>query len=319
MKRRTKQVFGILGLAGITAMTAYAAVLPNPEASATTQVTDTIQVRVVGSEPEIVATTTEGAQITDPLYDFKVAYENVGPITVTVINRDANGELVSETVIWQADADYVAGEKDFALNLDDYGGAGYYTIKMRGLGYNDVPVERFLTVAYTNVDAEVDAGDEAGDDVTVQVDPPAGTDEVTIEVKDDNDDVVRIIEIDPETGKVTIEDGDGNVIQEIENGYKDGKLDIPMAGLDSGDYQIVITYKDADGNIIGIPYTAEISYTAKATPVPDTGAFFQNLNISKEDYLITGLLIFFVFAVVGFGIVAKSRGDKAKTHAKKRR
>ena len=41
--------------------------------------------------------------------------------------------------------------------------------------------------------------------------------------------------------------------------------------------------------------------------VPDTGSFFKNLNISNEDYIITGLIIFFVFSIIGFGIVARKK------------
>ena len=481
MKRKTKQVFGVLGFAGVMAMTAYAVTVPAPRAAAVSSVTDTIQVRVVGADPEMAATTEEESQIEDPFYNFKLTYSNVDLITTTLTRRDANGNVVSENVIWQHNAGFQAGEKDFSLNLNEYGGVGYYTITMRGMGYNDVPVERILTVAYTNVDADIETGDDG--DISVDVNPPSSeTKQVVIEVYDDdgnlvktetiddpgdkveadlsdlpdgnytiviihkdengnttvtttttaikdstgtggsveipiddhggqtdkvvitivdkdtgevvkreeidnpgdsvnvdfgdlgpgnydvvvdyyddqgnkidstttpvvksdtsgkveldvvpevdavetievniydeNGELVRIVKIDPGTGTVYVYDADGNLIDTIPNGYVNGKLVVPMDGLASGDYTIEIVYRDANGNIVGIPYSAKANYTAKATPVPDTGAFFQNLNISKEDYLITGLLIFFVFAVVGFGIVARGRRNKTKAHARKRR
>ena len=480
MKRRTKQVLGLSGLVGVFAMTAFAATIPAPGASATTNsVTDTIQVRVVGTESDVTVKSNSPEQITEPSYSFTTSYDNIATMKAVVVRKDANGNVVNNTTIWDENVDYVSGTKDFNLNLNDYGGAGYYTVTVTGVGYNGVPIERILSFVYTNVDADVetdedgnvgvdvnppatkteqviiniydengnlvrsetidDPGDKVeadlsglpdgdykveiihkdsngnvtkttettvvkndnggnedvtipledqGQDVskavitvvdkdtgevvkTIEVDNPGDSvdvdfgdlpagnydvnvdyydengnkigssttpvsktdsegkvdldvdtsvdtvDKIEIIVRDKDGDVVRIIEVDRNTGNVIVRDANGNIIKEIPNGYVNGKLNIPMDGLDSGDYNIEVIYRDKNGNIVGVPYSTNVDYTAKEVPVPNTGAFFQNLNISKQDYLVTGLIIFFVFGVVAFGVVM--RGRKAKASHKKKR
>ena len=44
--------------------------------------------------------------------------------------------------------------------------------------------------------------------------------------------------------------------------------------------------------------------------VPNTGGLFESLNISQSDYLITGLIIFFVVGVGGAIFIAKSKNYK---------
>ena len=78
MKRRTKQVLGLSGLVGVFAMTAFAATIPAPGASATTNsVTDTIQVRVVGTESDVTVKSNSPEQITEPSYSFTTSYDNM--------------------------------------------------------------------------------------------------------------------------------------------------------------------------------------------------------------------------------------------------
>ena len=48
--------------------------------------------------------------------------------------------------------------------------------------------------------------------------------------------------------------------------------------------------------------------------VPDTGGVLGNLKIAKSDYLITGLMIFFLAGVSGIYFVAK---DRKKSKRKK--
>ncbi len=299
-------------------MTSVAAVIPSPGASAiTTSVTDTIQVRVVGSEPLLTVTPDATGQINTPEYKFDVTYENITDLTVSYTKMDADGNIIGSGTIFSDDTlDFNPGAQTFELNLDDepYGGSGYYTFNLLGHGYNNVPVERELVITYTLVDVDVIPSEDG--EISVDIKPTEDTDKIIIEVHDKDGELVRIIVIDPETGTVYVYDGEGHLIDTIEGGYKDGKIDIPMDGLDDGEYTFSVRYEDADGNIIGVPFEFSATYKAKPVPTPDTGAFLQNLNISKQDYLITGLLIFFVFAIVGFGIVA--RGRKSKVTKKKR-
>ena len=128
-------------------------------------------------------------------------------------------------------------------------------------------------------------------------------------VYDKDGNIVRIVRADRETGTVYVYDKDGNLLFTIPNGFRsDRDLTIPMDGLDSGDYATVITYKDANGKIIGDSKNVKISYEdGKAVVVPDTGSFFQGFNITREDYLITGVVVFTLVGAVAFGITMKKK------------
>ena len=87
--------------------------------------------------------------------------------------------------------------------------------------------------------------------------------------------------------------------------------------MPTGNYTVEITAYNAEGELLyGKPYYTSVYY--EAIPVPDTGGMFVGLNISKTDYLITGLIIFSVTAVLGFVFVAKGRGNKNRLTARRK-
>lgn len=97
-------------------------------------------------------------------------------------------------------------------------------------------------------------------------------------------------------------------------------VEIPFAAknMPSGIYKISVSAYNANGDRLYEPYILTVEYKATVVPdagVPDTGGLFQDLNISKEDYLISGLIVFFVLGIVAFGIVTRG----AKRDLKKRR
>ena len=133
----------------------------------------------------------------------------------------------------------------------------------------------------------------------------------TIETKvyDENGNLVRIIVADRDSGEAKVYDKDGNLLFTVPDGFKNGEVSVPMSGLDSGLYTAVIAFKNSFGRTVATK-TIKIRYDAKSIVVPDTGSFFMGLNISREDYLITGLAVFMILGVVAFGIVAKNRKDR---------
>jgi hypothetical protein len=46
--------------------------------------------------------------------------------------------------------------------------------------------------------------------------------------------------------------------------------------------------------------------------VPNTGGFFESLNVSKADYLATGLIIFFTVGLSGIVFIAKNKRTSRK-------
>lgn len=119
MKRAHKKVLGIFGLLVVAAITCIAIVMPGPKASATTSVTDTITVRVVGSVPNIdIRGITNGAVYINHSRSFAIDYENVEDVTVTLEYTDLDGVTTSE-VIDHFVPDYEPGTENYWINLVD--------------------------------------------------------------------------------------------------------------------------------------------------------------------------------------------------------
>lgn len=402
MKKTHKKMLGSLGLGLVVATTIAAAVLPYPAASAIVGgVADKIQVTVLTGNPDLVAVSTGESEITAPEYSFSVTYNRLTSAKAVLVNYDADGNVKFTAEIWNEALDQMPGSRDFNLNLDDYGGKGYFTITVSGTGDDGVELEQILSVAYTSGSKESDADPDSGNaDVdikiptdkvdkvivkvydedgnlvdTIPIDNPSETETIdlghlpngdytlviesynkdgdlintnTINVtKTDNDyrfdihidlaidsvvtietsiydadgNIVRTLEVDRGTGRVDVFDANGNLLFSVENGYKNGRLTIPMEGLPYGDYTGLITFRDANGKLVGGTIKVIIRYYGKTIIVPDTGSFFQGLNISREDYLITGLIVFMIIGVVAFGVMKRNRktNHQTKVNGKNRR
>lgn len=223
---------------------------------------------------------------------------------ITVTDSEGNVKKVIEI-------ENPAPGSDVNVDFSDLGEGTYHVT----VDYYDEDGNKITTETY-NVSKSSPSGI-----VPVDVDTEVDT-VTTIEgiIYDENGNIVRRLVADRETGTVYVYDADGNLIYTIPNGYKDGKFIIPMTDLPSGNYTTVITFMDAEGRIIGNGISVKIKYDGgQAIVVPDTGSFFQGLNISREDYLITGLVVFMVIGVVAFGVVAKNRRSHKTTSSYKNR
>ena len=329
MRSTQKRIFGFVGLAFVAAMTFMAAVMPSPEASAATEsVTDTIVVKVINEDgnPHVKITEpSDGAVVFDDSTDFTIDYNSTDKsfLDVTFIGQNPDGTSKQPIVISNYagyDLDFAAGTTTTPIDLNYYDttelGYGTFIFSLRNIGIAgvEVPGEE-ISIVHSPFNFNVSDTDE--DDGSVKVDLDFKT------------------ETDPDTGETTpseigkfdlvVRDSDGNIVYgPVEYDPKDlinpdgtiKDIDIPFGDFanKTDTYKISITAYDKNGDYM---YTMTKDRFYNYLPAPDTGLFFQNLNISKEDYLITGLIIFFIFAVVGFAIVA--RNHKTETNSKKRR
>lgn len=316
MKRAHKKILGSIGLGVVVATTAVAATIPSPMAAAVTagSVTDTIKVTVLSPNPDLIPSTDKGDIITTPDYDFSVYYSSLLHIKATLVNYDADGNIKYSEVLWDEDLDGSAGSKDFDLNLDDYGGYGNFAITFTGTGGEGVEVEQILSVAYVIDVRDIETNPDTGEaDTEVSV-PSSDVSSIETYVYDSDGALVRILKADPETGVLNVYDASGNLLFTINDGYEYGVLVIAMTGLSAGDYSGKIVFRDASGDLVSGMILLNIKHQTSEIIVPDTGNFFQGLNISREDYLITGLIAFMVIGVVAFGIVKRNHSDA--THVK---
>ena len=120
MKKTRKKILGVSGLVLVIAVTVVAAMLPGPGASATdevTSVTDTIQVRVVGSVPRVDITGIDNNEIiVTPNQTFTVDYENVETMRVTLTHTALDG-TVTEYELDSFVPDYYPGSEYYEVNF----------------------------------------------------------------------------------------------------------------------------------------------------------------------------------------------------------
>lgn len=180
--------------------------------------------------------------------------------------------------------------QEIKIHSSDYG-YGKYSISARVVGYDGVYDEDTVVFYYLPIDA------------SYSINPITG--EYEVKIVSAGDDVA--------SADIYLENTLLGTLTHAE--FANGKVSFSLAGKPSGKYTVMIVAKDAAGNMIHVPFTLTIEYNAAVVPdagAPDTGGLFQNLNISREDYLTTGLIMFFVLGVVGFGIVARGRRDNSK-------
>ncbi len=309
MKKTKKRVLGLLGLVLVIITTIFAAFLPGPEASAEggiTSVTDTISVRVVGSVPDILnVKPINGSVFIYPDQDLSFDYENVEYLTITIRYTDKDDVEHIIPLLEKDDpesfVDYIPGSYSTPLDLlaEDYG-YGEYRVEIVGIGFNDV--KDFETVEFALYPVIGEASE--ADDGKVYLD---------LQYDTENENINTIgINIYDENGNLV------NVLSPITVNTPDMRVELPFAenNLPTGNYRIEITAYNVEGDALYKPYVTYYYY--EMIPVPNTGTLFSNLNISRTDYLVTGLIIFFLAAILGIIFIVKGRSNKSRLNKKRR-
>lgn len=311
MKKTKKRVLGLLGLALVAIATIFAVFLPGPGASAEgtiTTVTDTISVRVVGSQPDILNVKPEnGSVFIYPDQNLSFDYENVEYITVTIYYTDKDDVTHKIDLLTTDDpksfVNYAAGTYSTPLDLlaEDYG-YGEYKVHIEGIGLEGV--KDFEDVTFSLYPVTGEASEDENDGLVY----------LHLNYDTENEDISTIgINIYNENGNLV------DAISPITVNSPDTKVELPFSENDlaTGKYRIEITAYDPDGVALYKPYITYYYY--ETIPVPDTGSLFNNLNISRADYVITGVLIFLSAAILGIIFIAKGKNNKKRAAIKRRR
>ena len=309
MKKTKKRVLGLLGLVLVIITTIFAAFLPGPEASAEggiTSVTDTISVRVVGSVPDILnVKPINGSVFIYPDQDLSFDYENVEYLTITIRYTDKDDVEHIIPLLEKDDpesfVDYIPGSYSTPLDLlaEDYG-YGEYRVEIVGIGFNDVKDFETVEFALYPVVGEANEVDDGKVYLDLQYDTEnKNINTIGINIYDENGNLI-------------------NVLSPITVNAPDMRVELPFAenNLPTGNYRIEITAYNAEGEALYKPYITYYYY--EMIPVPNTGALFSNLNISRTDYLVTGLIIFFLAAILGIVFIVKGRSNKSRLNKKRR-
>lgn len=305
MKKTNKKLIGLFGLAFVIAMTIVASTLPGPMASAISSVTDHVTVVVLNPEEAPAAnigSPSSGDKFITPEQEISINYHNIKSYKLIVTYTDENGvEHPSETVVEENVEGGVGPASHNFRAIAEQFGYGKYTLRLDAIGDDDAPLPGD-TIEFEYVAIEADSSSES----------ETGNPYIDLDFDQDQESLTDDLKIDKVV--ITVYDKNGNpvdgmppiVVQPPVN-----KVEIPFDqyGIPEGEYTLVIQPFNLAGEALFDTVTLNINYTGEEDIVvpstADTGGLFKNLNISRADYLITGIGIFLVVGIGGILFIRK--------------
>lgn len=296
MKKTKKQLLGLAGLAAVGIMTAVAYGMPAPDASATEQDT-TVKVQISeGAPSNVFASPRDGSETANAKVNVVTNYSQAKRLDFYLTYKDQNGDMQTVLVKSWAPTDD-AGTYSFELDVTPYG-FGEFAIHTSVVGYDNVARETdTVTFTYNAAVVDPEPGKTENGDTVIDVEFSQDTERIVLAIfdkngnplKDKNGNPVTInlnrSDIDPATGKVSVT--------------------IPFSeyGAKAGIYTGVVSAYDKNDSLLTM-FTFEIEYAPITPDTPNTGMLsIGNLNISRVDYLITGIIAFAVAAGAAFLLI----------------
>ena len=290
MPKTKKQILGLIGLAFVGLMTAFAYCLPAPGAAAESSNID-VTVTVHPDNTSItILQPTDGSETSDGTTKVSVQYSEADRLDFRLTYTNADGQV--QTVdLPSYDPTEPNGTYEFDLDLGQYG-YGDFVLTTTASSAGGSTHEDAVSFSYQSAVISDGGTNEDGNPV-ITIDPSDDVDHGDVQIYDKDGNPIFVDEDGNETPIVVDRDDIDPETGEI-------KVELPLDGYDvpEGEYTgVVITY-DKDGNVIG-RHTFTFYY--KPTPkLPNTGSVFAGLNIARADYIITGLIFFGL--VAGFAI-----------------
>lgn len=310
MHIQKKQLLGFGGLALVAGITAVAYNLPTSATSAGGDVDVMVQVYNTNFETKIQSPL-DGSETTESVVTFKEMHSRANNVKYYLTHVGENGEpdVTYELTEHEVVGDLVSGVTEFNLDLDNYGGLGTYIFKSVITSSSDKSGEDSVKFKYISIETPDDEVENEDGEVDIEVCYTAGTKILTMEIYD-------------KAGKLVATLSDYVVKNPVTGGCETIRIKVDNLDLDTGDYDIVIeSYDDEDktgeptGTItIHLGYTKPDAPNVPDTPdapnVPDTGALLSALNISKSDFLITGLIGFTTISIIALAVIRRANKRK---------
>lgn len=318
MKRKTKRLLGVFGLAVVMAMTAIACALPTPEAYAEGSLTDedkvTIKVTVVGvgSTANLVKPT-NGEVVKSNIVPVEYSFQKMKNVLTNLSCTGADGKKVEQVIdSYTVPAEMESGTRNFNMDLNAWGVQADATCRvfLTGKSIDDKDI-RDEGVSFEYRAINIDMGDNDGEDDKPVTDEK-GDPEVTIGVSDQV--YSLLLQVYDTEGNPIFVNKDGVeepiIVSRDEFDLVNGvyKLNLPMSkyGAKAGWYDLVAIAYGQDGKEVVSMNTYRFYYGGINAPdVPSTGTIMESLNISRADYVVTGLIAFGAMAVFGVYLVAR--------------
>lgn len=298
MQIARKHLLGLGCLAIVGAITVFATTLPTGAVSTSGSVDIMVEVYASGSET-VIRKPQDGEIFNNPIITFSETHSHAKSVRYYLkkLNTDGSVAWTKEIEDQRIEGYDVSGTTTFSLDMNDNGGAGVYIFESDLIAINDIPMEDSVRFTYATIQAEDPVVSPTGASVKYRVDYTSGVKSLTYQIFDENDKAVsepiNINTTDPENG-----------------GYMDIEIDVTNLDLASGKYKILtIGFAGEGGSGMSIGSSiVTFDYTSPDSPnVPDTGSLLAALNISRTDYLITGIIGFAAISIAALFIVLKSK------------
>ncbi len=303
MQIRKKQLLGFVGLAAVAIMTAIACSLPGLDASAADNDTATGGVNVN------VTVVEKGSHVT--ILSPRQQIYTDSTIQVSLILNKVRG--AKQYLVFKGGA---AGDSRYELDAIPEGQTTYETT------IDMAPYKGYGTYEYMVVYTP-----EGGSEMTESVEFEYRA--ASLEFNDklaENEDPVVDIRVNKSVVRGSLQvysgakplfvDADGKevplVFTQANVDPATGKLELTLPfkkyKIPAGTYSVVMTSYNEAGEVVSIN-TIDLKYAPKAPDVPGTGSLLlDDLNISRLDYLLTGLIAF--GAMAGFAIYLVCRRSR---------
>lgn len=338
MRRTKKQLLGLAGLAVVGVMTAVAYCLPAPGAAAaedgevppsTSNGTSVVvTVRSDAKNYVHINSPANGTTIEEPEFTVNYLAQETDQVN-TYLEYTRDNKVVRKLVdTFTTSSNYQTNNVD--INLTNYGGvSGQYKVIVESRDMNNMINEDSVTVNYRVMKPSIEYMPAKNGDPILDATINSTVNRLVVRAYDSNN---KLLFVDANgqdapivLGRDAINPTTGMITKVLP--FSDYKAA-------AGKYHIVVVAQDADGDSISMG-TIAITYdpahpenpvlpydpndptdpnhpdnpnNSNKPDVPNTGSNLSDLNISKIDYLITGLVVFglvSVFAV--YLVMRKSR------------
>ena len=296
MQKAKKQLLGFGGLAFVVALTAFASTLPAGATTVKGNVDIQVQVYNVNFET-IINSPLDGKVYNSPEIDFSETHSHAFRVDYVLQRLNADGTVAETYALdeYTVIGEDVSGNTNFKLDMNNYGGPGVYVFRSTITSSAGTKKEDAVQFIYAAISANQDDVVTTPTKVDFTVNYSAGVKSLKY--------VLRNSQGADITGMFT-----ANTKAPEEGGSQVLSIDLTELGLDAGEYTIYIEgYDGFDGGGELID-TASVNfrYSPDAPNVPDTGSLLSALNISRADYLITGLVCFTIISVLALVVIKKS-------------
>lgn len=313
MKKTTKNILGLAGLATVAALTIIASGISTPANAVNGDIELNYNVLDSGRTSQIIASPGHEMKTASNVIPVKVLYSDTTTIKYSLTYTDDSGQTQTIELPSYDTPEYSGGVHAWELNLDDYN-LGYGTYVLHVDVYGNGTSSDSVEFSYQPVTLEsVSPVDENGNAPTAD----DGTLDLRLDVS---------IKESPSRGEIQVYNPDGTpaidsatgqpiIISLSQEDIASGliHLDLSSFGLENGKvYTLTARVYDADGELIGFD-SVTVLYSVASIDVPNTGgSVFSTLNLSSSDFLASGLITFFAISLIALVAVKKSGKEKTR-------